>query len=113
MGTVTKADLVRMLVHELGCTRPQALQAVNALVEGLVDAIIRGERIEIRGFGSWTVKAARHRIARNPKTGERLFLSARRKVRFKPGRMLKDALSRPLKGEGQQEQVGSAEQRTG
>ena len=99
METVTKADLAGILVHELGCTRPQALHAVNVLVEGLIDAIIRGDRIEIRGFGSWTVKAARPRKARNPRTGEQVFLPARRKVRFKPGRILKDALSQPLEAD--------------
>jgi len=70
---------------------------VAAFVASLSDALIQGHRIEIRGFGGWTVKTTRPKpVARNPKTGERIFVPARRKVAFKPGRILKMALSQPL-----------------
>jgi len=75
-----------------------AKQAVDVLFETLAEAIVEGERIEIRGFGSWEVKRTNARPrARNPRTGEEVYVPARRKVGFKPGKILRDALSIPLK----------------
>ncbi|MBI2951734.1 integration host factor subunit beta, partial [bacterium] len=85
MATVTKAELAGILARDLGMTRAQALQAVDALFTGLRDAL-RGGRIEIRNFGSWTVKATNAKPnARNPRTGEVVTVPPRRKVAFKPG----------------------------
>ena len=96
MRTVTRTDLARMLAEDLGIKKDLARQAVDAMVEGLVEAIVQGNRIEIRGFGIWTVKETHSRPnARNPRTGERVFVPARRKVRFNPGKVLKEVLSRP------------------
>ena len=64
----------------------------------MAEALIQDNRIEIRGFGSFEVKQANARNGRNPKTGEAVFVPARRKVRFKPGKMLKNKLSKPVEG---------------
>lgn len=97
MQTVTKANLAKFLASELACNNTMAKQAVDVLFESLSDAIMQGERIEIRGFGSWEVKETNARPrARNPRTGDEVFVPARRKVSFKPGKILRDALSRPL-----------------
>lgn len=75
-----------------------AKQAVDVLFETLADSIIQDDRIEIRGFGSWEVKRTNSRPhARNPRTGAKVYVPARRKVGFKPGKILRDALSIPLK----------------
>ena len=100
MQTVTKADLAKFLASELACKNTMAKQAVDVLFESLSDAIMQGERIEIRGFGSWEVKQTNVRPrARNPRTGDEVFVPARRKVRFKPGKILRDVLSRPLENQ--------------
>lgn len=97
MRTVKRADLAQMLSREVGCSKGLARQAVDAAFDALIDAINRGERIEIRGFGAWTVKRTNPRpFARNPKTGERVSIPVRRRVAFKPGKILKQALSEPL-----------------
>ena len=97
MATVTKAELARILVHDINCTEVLAHNAVDALFEIMRDALLQGDRIEVRDFGSWTVKMIKAKSnARNPKTGEVVFIPARRKVRFKPGRIIKEALSRSL-----------------
>ena len=97
MATVTKAKLARILAHDLGMLRGQALKAVDALFNGLRDALQQGGRIEIRDFGSWTVKTTNAKSnARNPRTGEVVVVPARRKVRFKAGRIVKEALSQSL-----------------
>ena len=100
MRTVTKADLARVLARDQGCTRTLDRQLVDALFEAMTDTIIRGDRIEIRGFGVREAKDTRAGRARNPRTGDAVEVPARRKVAFKPGRLIKEALSRPLKGKG-------------
>lgn len=97
MRTVKKADLAAVLIRDLKTKGTLAHRAVDVFVASLTDALIRGNRIEIRDFGVWTVKTTRPKPeARNPRTGERVFVPARRKVTFKPGRLLKKALSQPL-----------------
>ncbi len=100
MATVTKEKLARVLAHDLDCTEVQAQKAVDAFFVAMREAIQRGEHIEVRGFGSWVVKATNAKPnARNPHTGEVVFVPPRRKVRFKPGRIIKDALSQPTETE--------------
>ena len=66
---------------------------VNTIFDAMVDALKRGDRIEIRGFGVFQVKDTRPKpAARNPRTGEIIYVPARRKTHFKPGRLLKEAL---------------------
>ncbi len=103
MKTTKKADFVAVLTRDLKMTGILAHRAVDAFVSSLSDALMRGHRIEIRDFGVWTVKTTRPKPgARNPRTGERIFVPARRKVAFKPGRILKQALSQPLENRGAQ-----------
>ena len=94
MNTVTKADLVKIIDDEFGYSKTEARQYVDAFFESLTESIVNGQRIEARGFGAFTVKHANAKAgARNPKTGERVFVPARRKVAFKPGRILREALA--------------------
>ena len=96
MATSTKADLANSLVHDLGLPKNRAKKAVDAFFEELREAIIRGDTVEIRGFGAWKVKETNSKPnARNPKTGETIYIPARRKVSFKPGKILKEALFKP------------------
>lgn len=102
MATVSKAGLAHELVAEYGFSKTLAKQFVGAFFTSLGEAIIEGDRIEARGFGIFDVKKTNAKpSARNPKTGERVYVPARRKVKFKPGRLLKASLSKPL------EQVGT------
>ncbi len=94
MITVTKADLVKIVADEFGYSKTEARQFVDAFFESLTESIVNGQRIEARGFGAFTVKQANAKAgARNPKTGKRVFVPARRKVAFKPGRILREALA--------------------
>ena len=97
MPTVTKAVMAKYLADDMGYPRTRALEAVDVLFEAMAESICEGKRIEIRGFGSWEVKETKAKTqARNPSTGETVFVPARRKVMFKPGKILKGVLSRPL-----------------
>ena len=100
MNTVTKADLVKTIAAEFGYSKTEARASVDAFFEALTEAIVEGNRIEARGFGAFTVKQSNAKAgARNPKTGERVYVPARRKVAFKPGRILREALSKPVEEE--------------
>ncbi len=73
---------------------------VNTIFDSMVEALKRGDRIEIRGFGSFQVKVREARDGRNPKTGEPVHISAKRTPFFKVGKELKEMVdSRPLVGE--------------
>ena len=96
MKTITKRDLAQILVSSLGCPMNQAKQFVDSFFEAMTEEIIEGRRIEARGFGVFEVNRMNPRPrARNPRTGDRVSVPARRKVRFKPGKALKEVLGRP------------------
>jgi integration host factor subunit beta len=97
--TVTKKDLARAVANAIGCTNNLTLQMVDSLFEAMRETLIEGDRIEIRGFGVLEVKDTKPKpAARNPRTGEIVYVPARRKTHFKPGKQLKEALhsSAPL-----------------
>jgi nucleoid DNA-binding protein len=103
MPTVTKLELSGILARDLGIPRAQAHQALDALFTGLREAVQQGSRIEIRGFGTWTVKTTNAKPnARNPRTGEVVVVPPRRKVKFRPGRIIRDALSQPVEATARQ-----------
>ncbi len=93
MATVTKKDLARAVADSIGCKNNLTLQMVDSLFEAMRDTLIEGNRIEIRGFGVLEVKDTKPKpAARNPRTGEVVYVPARRKTHFKPGKQLKEAL---------------------
>ena len=93
MSTITKKDLALLVSQSTGCKKNQAAKMVDSLFVAMRDSLIQGNRIEIRGFGVFQVKDTRPKpAARNPRTGEIIYVPARRKTHFKPGRLLKEAL---------------------
>ena len=92
---MTRSDLV----DELAALFPQlphrdAEMAVKTLQEALTQALIAGQRIEIRGFGSFALHERRAREGRNPRTGEWVDVPPKRAVHFKPGKALREAVDR-------------------
>ena len=88
---MVKSELMRALneklpEHQLG----DVDLAVNCLLKHMADALVQGERIEIRGFGGFDLHHRPPRIARNPKTGEAVKLPAKVALHFKPGKDMKD-----------------------
>ncbi len=78
------ADIGRRLSHGL------VVQAVESLFASLKEAMVRGERIEFRGFGVFQVKPRKRGVGRNPRTGREVRIPPGRTVRFKPGKELRD-----------------------
>ena len=83
---MVKSEFVRALNENLRGSRLDDMEsAVNCLLKYMADALVQGERIEIRGFGSFDLRNRPARTARNPRTGEAVNSPAKKAVHFKPG----------------------------
>jgi len=91
---VVKSELIRALNEKLPDSQLDNMElAVNCLLKCMADALVQGERIEIRGFGGFDLHHRAPRIARNPKTGETIELTTKVVVHFKPGKDMKDRVN--------------------
>ena len=83
-----KLDIVNEVVSRTGITKTKAEVAVETVFDSLKKALAAGDRIELRGFGVFSVKARKTGVGRNPRTGEEVTIQPGRAVRFKPGKEL-------------------------
>ena len=83
-----KQDLIQQVVERTGLPRSKAEAAVDTIFEALKQAMVAGERIELRGFGVFNVRPRKTGIGRNPRTGTEVTITPGRAVRFKPGKEL-------------------------
>ena len=89
-----KSELIDIIAKKLPhLTLRDVDLAVDCIIETMCQALIANDRIEIRGFGAFTLHYHRARLGRNPKTGESLNLSAKYALRFKPGKELRDRVN--------------------
>ena len=86
---LTKADIAEHLFTQLGMSKREAKDMVEAFFEEIRQALERGEQVKISGFGNFDLREKNQRPGRNPKTGEDIPISARRVVTFRPGQKLK------------------------
>ncbi len=86
---LTKADIAEHLFTELGMTKRDAKDMVEAFFEEIRSSLEQGEQVKISGFGNFELRNKGERPGRNPKTGEDIPISARRVVTFRPGQKLK------------------------
>ena len=86
---MTKADLIDEVSRLAELTRKDSEVIVETIFDSVVRSLRAGDKIEIRGFGSFRTRQRRPRVGRNPKTGEEIPISARRVVTFRPGQKLK------------------------
>jgi len=91
---MTKSDLVQMMSEKLGTlTKKECEVIVDTVFHNMREALQRGEKIEIRGFGSFTVRVRRAKEGRNPKTGEKVFIPEKRIPFFKVGKELREMVN--------------------
>ena len=83
-----KLDIVNRIADRTGVPKMKAEQAVDALFHSMKEALARGERIELRGFGVFIVKPRKRGVGRNPRTGEEVAIPTGKTIRFKPGKEL-------------------------
>lgn len=90
---MTKADLIEEISRVCEFTRKESEVIVEAIFDSVVHALRDGDKIEIRGFGSFRTRQRKARIGRNPKTGARVDVPAKRIPFFKPSKELKDLVN--------------------
>ncbi len=88
--TMTKADLVEQVIQATDLPRKESEAIVETIFESIIQALQTGDKIEIRGFGSFRTRQRRGRVGRNPKTGAKVEVPAKRIPFFKPSKELKD-----------------------
>jgi integration host factor subunit beta len=95
-GVMTKAELVDEVARAVQLTKKQAETIFNIVFDSIVDSLRNGEKIELRGFGSFRLRSRKSRTGRNPKTGEKVEVPSKKIPYFKPGKELKELINRVL-----------------
>ena len=97
---MTKAELIEEVSRVVEMTRKDSEVIVEAIFDSVVRALRGGDKIEIRGFGSFRTRQRQPRVGRNPKTGARVDVPAKRIPFFKPSKELKDLVNNDSAGSG-------------
>ena len=107
---MTKSELIeRIMMHQSQLSSKDVELAVKTMIEQMSQTLAQGQRIEIRGFGSFSLHYRAPRIGRNPKTGESVGLTGKYVPHFKPGKELRDRVNRGLSGSRPPEADAAAE----
>jgi len=93
---MTKAELIDAVSEKTKLTKRDVTEAVDELLECIKAALQKGKKVQLIPFGSFEVRERKMREGRNPKTGERLRIPARKVPAFHAGKDLRDAVNRPL-----------------
>jgi integration host factor subunit beta len=88
--TLTKADLIEEVLRITELPRKESETIVETIFDSIIESLQKGDKIEIRGFGSFRTRNRRGRVGRNPKTGEKVEVPAKKIPFFKPSKELKD-----------------------
>ncbi len=86
---MVRAEIINQVSQHLGVTKRRASIAVNTVFSSITNALARGDKVELRGFGSFTVRVRKERLGRNPKTAEVVDVPEKRVPFFKAGKDLK------------------------
>jgi integration host factor subunit beta len=90
---MTKADLIEEVSDGVEMTRKESEVIVESILDSIVKALHSGDKVEIRGFGGFRTRRRQPRIGRNPKTGTRVEVPAKKIPYFKPSKELKDVVN--------------------
>ena len=89
---MTKTDLIDKMADGLNMPKAQVRKVVDALVEGVTQTLVRGEKVQVSGLGTFEVRKRNAREGRNPQTGAKITIPARNAVGFKPAKPLKESV---------------------
>jgi integration host factor subunit beta len=92
---MTKAELIEEVSKVVEMTRKDSETIVETIFDSIVNSLHKGEKIEIRGFGSFRTRQRQPRVGRNPKTGSRVEVPSKRIPYFKPSKELRDLVNHP------------------
>ncbi len=91
--TVNKSDIIELVSHENNLSLADVEYSIKKIIDYMSENLYQGDRIEIRGFGTFCLHTHKSRIARNPKTGDKIALERRNTVHFKPSKELKSRVN--------------------
>ena len=92
---MTKKEIVRTISEEIGLTQFQTKEIVQKTFNAIVETLVEGGRIELRNFGVFEVKRRAPRKARNPRTGDKVFVPEKYVIAFKPGKEMEQRVQEP------------------
>jgi integration host factor subunit alpha len=92
-NTSTRADLSEAVYREVGLSRSESAELVEAILGRISDALVRGENVKISSFGTFAVRDKGPRMGRNPKTGEEVPIGPRRVLVFRPSHIMKERVN--------------------
>ncbi|MCK9269412.1 MAG: HU family DNA-binding protein [Bacteroidales bacterium] len=90
---MNKAELIDAMANDANITKAEAKRALDAFIKNTGEALAKGDRVALVGFGSFSVATRAARIGRNPQTGKELKIAAKKVVKFKPGTDLTESVS--------------------
>ncbi len=87
---MNKTELVDQVAEKAGMSKKDSEKAVKAVLDSITDGLVKGEKVQLVGFGTFEVRKRKERYGRNPATGEKIKIEALNVPAFKPGKALKD-----------------------
>ena len=90
---MTKAELAHEVANNSDLTKQLAKGVVQTVLDSIVDSLQSGDKVEVRGFGSFCLRERKARVGRNPKTGESVQVSAKKVAHFRLGKELKELIN--------------------
>ncbi len=94
MLTITKRELVQRIAEKTGVQQINAKEVIQSFLDEIINELAKGNRLEFRDFGVFEPKSKAHRIARNPRTGEKVEVPEKTTVKFKVGRLMKKKIQK-------------------
>ncbi|HKJ73313.1 MAG TPA: integration host factor subunit alpha [Alphaproteobacteria bacterium] len=94
--TVTRAQLSEAVYQEVGLSRNESADLVEAVIREISDSLVHGNSVKISSFGSFLLREKGGRMGRNPKTGEEVPIEPRRVLVFRPSHVLKERINRAI-----------------
>lgn len=104
---MTKKEIVKTISDELGLTQLKTKEIVQKTFDAIVDTLVEEKRIELRNFGVFEVKQRAPRKARNPRTGEKVFVPEKYVVTFKPGKEMEERVRRMIEEKNARESAAA------
>src|SRR5262245_11067033 len=94
MLTITKRELVQRIAEKTGVQQINAKEVIQSFLDEIINELAKGNRLEFRDFGVFEPKSKAHRVARNPRTGEKVEVPEKTTVKFKVGRLMKKKIQK-------------------
>ncbi len=94
--TITRAELSENVYKQLGLSRTESAKLVDDVLEQISASLVRGDKVKLSSFGSFSIRSKSERIGRNPKSGVEVPITPRRVATFKASQLMKDAVNKNL-----------------